>query len=152
MNYSSLKYNFLGKLVNAEGISIAPVKKQAVLNWPTPTNTKELISFLGIVNYHRDHVPDFATITCCVYELAHSKDLIWLSRHETSLQQIKQALTSAPCLVYPIQEGKFILDTEASYNCIGAVLSQVQDNEEKVICYASHVLLKPHRKYCTTRK
>jgi hypothetical protein len=142
----------VGKLVNAEGISIAPGKKQAVLNWPTPTNTKELMSFLGFVNYHRDHVPDFATITCCLYELAHSKDLIWLSRHETSLQQIKQALTSAPCLVYPIQEGEFILDTEASYNCIGAVLSQVQDNEEKVICYASHVLLKPHRKYCTTRK
>ena len=110
------------------------------------------MSFLGIVNYHRDHVPDFATITCCLYELAHSKDLIWLSRHETSLQKIKQALTSAPCLVYPTQEGEFILDTDASYNCIGAVLSQVQDNEEKVICYASHVLLKPHRKYCTTRK
>ena len=95
----------VGKLVNAEGISIAPGKKQALLNWPTPTNTKELMSFLGFVNYHRDHVPDFATITCCLYELAHSKDLIWLSRHETSLQKIKQALTSAPCLVYPTQEG-----------------------------------------------
>jgi hypothetical protein len=55
-------------------------------------------------------------------------------------------------LVYPTQEGEFILDTDASYKCIGAVLSQVQDNEEKVICYASHALLKPHRKYCTTRK
>jgi hypothetical protein len=110
------------------------------------------MSFLGFVNYHRDHVPDFATITCCLYELAHSKDFIWLSHHETSLQKIKQALTSAPCLVYPTQEGEFILDTDASYNCIGAVLSQVQGNEEKVICYASHVLLKLHRKYCTTRK
>jgi hypothetical protein len=74
-------------------------------SWPTPTNTKELMSFLGFVNYHRDHVPDFATITCCLYELAHSKDFIWLSCHETSLQKIKQALTSAPCLVYPTQEG-----------------------------------------------
>jgi len=68
------------------------------------------------------------------------------------LQQIKQALTSAPCLVYPTQEGAFILDTDASYNCIGAVLSQVQDNKEKVVCYASHVLLKPHRKYYTRKE
>ena len=44
------------------------------------------------------------------------------------------------------------MDTDASYNCIGAVLSQVQDNEGKVIFHASHVLLKPHRKYCTTIK
>ena len=35
-----LKVEFLGKLVNAEGIYIAPGNKQAVLNWPTPTNTK----------------------------------------------------------------------------------------------------------------
>jgi hypothetical protein len=124
-----LEVEFVGKLVNAEGISIAPGNKQAVLNWPTPT--KELMSFLGFAKYHRDHVPDFATITCCLYELAHSKDFIWLSRHDTSLQKIKQALTSAPCLVYPTQEGEFILDTDASYNCIGAVLSQVQAMKKK---------------------
>ena len=93
------------------------------------------MSFLGIVNYHRDHVPDFATITCCLYELADSKDFVWLSRHETSFQQIKQALTFASCLVYPTQEGAFILDTDASYNYIGAVLSQVQNNEENAMYY-----------------
>ena len=35
---------------------------------------------------------------------------------------------------------------------IGAVLSQVKNGEEKVISYASHVLIKPQRRYCTTRK
>ena len=130
-----LEVEFLGKLINAEGISIAPGKKQAVLNWPTPTHTKECMSFLGFVNNHRDHVPDFVTITCCLYELADSKDFVWLSRHETSFQQIKQALTFASCLVYPTQEGAFILDTDASYNYIGAVLSQVQNNEENAMYY-----------------
>lgn len=55
-------------------------------------------------------------------------------------------------MAYPTPNDEFILDTDASYNTIGAVLLQVQDRQEKVICYASHVLLKPQRKYCTTRK
>lgn len=47
---------------------------------------------------------------------------------------------------------KFVLDTDASDHAIGGVLSQLQNGREVVICYASHVLLKPQRKYCTTRK
>ena len=65
----------------------------------------------------------------------------------------KQALSSFPCLTYPNPSDKFILDTDASDVSIGGVLSQLQDGKtEVVICYASHVLIKPQRKYCTTRK
>mgnify|MGYP005985091303 FL=1 len=46
----------------------------------------------------------------------------------------------------------FILDKDASNIGIGAVLSQVQDKEEKVIEYFSSVLLKPEKNYCATRK
>ena len=46
----------------------------------------------------------------------------------------------------------FILDKDASNIGIGAVLSQVQDKEEKVIEYFSRVLSKPEKNYCATRK
>ena len=46
----------------------------------------------------------------------------------------------------------FILDTDASNIGIGAVLSQVQDKEEKVIEYFSSVLSKPEKNYCATKK
>ena len=46
----------------------------------------------------------------------------------------------------------FVLDTDASSVVIGAVLSQVQDKEEKVIEYFSSVLSKPEKNYCATRK
>ena len=44
----------------------------------------------------------------------------------------------------------FILDTDGSQTGIGAVLSQVQDGDERVIAYASRSLNKSQQKYCTT--
>ena len=60
---------------------------------------------------------------------------------------------SAPILIFPDYNREFILDTDASKDGIGAVLSQVQDSgEEKVVAYASRILSKPERKYCVTRQ
>ncbi|CAG2220004.1 unnamed protein product [Mytilus edulis] len=101
----------------------------------------------------RDHVLDFAGVTACLYELAHQKGQpVWEDCHEHAFLNIKELLTLPPCLAYPNTQDLFILDTDASDIAIGAVLSQLQDGQEKVICYASHVLMKPQRKYCTTRK
>ena len=46
----------------------------------------------------------------------------------------------------------FILDTDSSQCGIGAVLSQQQNGEEKVIAYACRTLTKAERKYLVTRK
>lgn len=50
------------------------------------------------------------------------------------------------------KEGDFNLDTDASNRAIGAVLSQIQDGEEKVIGYLSHALEKAEINYCVTRR
>ena len=52
----------------------------------------------------------------------------------------------------PIDEGKYWLDTDASNTGIGAVLSQEQNGEERVIAYASRLLNGPEKNYCVTRK
>ncbi|GBN27167.1 Retrovirus-related Pol polyprotein from transposon 297 [Araneus ventricosus] len=63
-----------------------------------------------------------------------------------------QALTSAPILTYPWIDKDFILDTDASNEGIGDVLSQNIRNEERVIAYFRKSLGKPERLYCVTRK
>lgn len=78
---------FVGKLVNANGISVAPSKIEAVINWPRPTNQKDLMSFLGITNYHRDDINKFADLTYYLYELAHAEEFLWLKRHEEALKR-----------------------------------------------------------------
>lgn len=53
---------FLGEIVSSRGISISPTKTEAVKNWPVPTYPTELLSFLGFLNYHRDHIQNYADI------------------------------------------------------------------------------------------
>ena len=55
-------------------------------------------------------------------------------------------------MAYPRAEGQFILDTDASDFGIAGVLSQDQEEKERVIAYASRTLGKPERRYCVTRK
>ena len=47
---------------------------------------------------------------------------------------------------------RFVLDTDASLFAIGGVLSQIQNEEEVVIAYASRSLQTSQRRYCTTRR
>ena len=51
---------------------------------------------------------------------------------------------------FPTDDGLFILDTDASDETIGSVLSQVQLGREKVIAFGSHSLGKSERNYCAT--
>ena len=71
---------------------------------------------------------------------------------EESCQTLKRALISTRILAFPNMEGKFIIDTEASNLGMGAVLSQVQDGQEKVICFYSKCFSKAERRYCVTRR
>ena len=52
----------------------------------------------------------------------------------------------------PRAEDPFFLDTDASDFAIGAVLSQIQDEKERPISFASKVLKTAQRAYCTTQK
>ena len=55
-------------------------------------------------------------------------------------------------LAYPTSEGTFVLDTDASNTGIGAVLSQKQGEEEKIITSFSCSLTKSEPQYHVTRK
>jgi len=76
----------------------------------------------------------------------------WTSGCEDGFRKLKEALVSSPILAMPNDGDPLVLDTDACDVSIGAVLSQVQNGEERVIAYASRFLSKQERNYCVTRK
>ena len=143
---------FLGHKVSHEGISTDPEKTNSIRNWPIPTDTHELKSFLGLASYYRRFIPNFAEITAPMAQLTQKKEIVWTEECIRSFETIKKKLTNAPVLGFPSQSEKFYLDTDASNNSIGAVLSQIQNGQEKVIAYGSRTLTKAEKNYSVTRK
>ena len=145
---------FLGHIVSAEGVRTDPSKTEKVAQWPIPTSRREVQQFLGLANYYRRFVKDFAAIAKPLHRLTEkTAKFEWTNECQTAFEEIRHRLVTAPILAFPDYKREFILDTDASDTGIGAVLSQVQeDGSERVIAYASRVLTKPERRYCVTRR
>ena len=54
---------FLGHIITAEGVKVAPEKVKAVSDWKQPTNLMEVHSFLGLPGYHLRFIEEFLKIT-----------------------------------------------------------------------------------------
>ncbi|GFT93764.1 retrovirus-related Pol polyprotein from transposon 297, partial [Nephila pilipes] len=101
----------------------------------------ELRSFLGLCTYYRRFVRNFSTIARPLHKLTEAKsNFNWTEDCQKSFNSLKQALTTSPVLTYSRTNEDFILDTDASNEGIGAVLSQKIGNEECVIAYFSKSL------------
>lgn len=141
-NFFRKEVTFLGHVISERGVKTDPSKTAAVENWKTPTNISELRCFLGLASYYRRFIKDFAKKAKCLHELT-SKNKIWMWTLECdeAFMLLKSNLVSAPILGYPdVNGGTFILDTDASNDTIGAVLSQIQNGQARVIAYGSRTL------------
>ena len=144
---------YLGKLISEEGIAINPQNIEAVKKWPPPNNKKEVQSFLGFANYHRDHLPNLALTACPLHDLTKKTSKFeWEDFHQRAFEAIKDSIIQSTTLAYPYPDELFILDTDASDRAVAAELLQVHDGKEYVIAFASKVLAPAQRRYCTTRK
>ena len=70
----------------------------------------------------------------------------------SAFRVLKEKLVSAPVLAFPCFDQELIVDCDASDDGLGAVISQRQDGDEKVIAYASRVLEDRERRYSTIKK
>jgi len=147
------KLSFLGHVVSSKSVGTDPEKISAVQDWPDSTDVKEIWSFLGLASYYRKFVPSFAAFAAPLHALTgKNKKFEWKSSCEDGFQKLKSALVSSPILAMPNDSNPFVLDTDACDVSIGAVLSRVQEGEDRVIAYASRSLRKQEKKYCVTRK
>ena len=143
---------YLGHVISEKGITTDPEKIEAVKSWPKPTNVKELRSFIGFCSYYRRFIAGFVDVVQPLYRCLEGSAFIWNAAADDAFWKLKNLLTVAPVLGYPTMEDPFVLDTDASLNGVGAVLSQVQNGQERALSYYSHRLSKTERNYCVTRR
>ncbi|CAC5403419.1 Retrovirus-related Pol polyprotein from transposon gypsy,Retrovirus-related Pol polyprotein from transposon 297,Retrovirus-related Pol polyprotein from transposon 17.6 [Mytilus coruscus] len=140
--FAKKEVKYLGHVISKIGIKVNPENTKKVNNFQTPKNAKQVKSFLGMANYYRKFVKDYACIaTPLTSLLKKNMKFNWTLECQRAFDTLKNALTSAPILVFPEFDKPFILSTDASEYSMGYVLSQIQNGVEHSIAYGGRSLL-----------
>ena len=115
---------FWGHVLLAGGVLANPQKVEKVWDWPTPTNVKEVHSFLESASYYGGLFPNFPWIAHCLHKLVgpmsnktknlrgqkkegktvagqkftKEKNFNWMPEHQQALEMLKEGLVTAPVL------------------------------------------------------
>ena len=152
---------YLGHVVSRDGVTPNKAKVESIVNYPEPTNVKELSSFLGLASYYRKFIRAFAEKAHPLTKLTRKAEpWVWGDEQRNAFRCIKNCLVSQPILGYPDFKRAFTIYTDASGFGIGAVLAQMQrpphssenDDREVVIAYSSKHLNDREAKWSTTEK
>ena len=146
----------LGHIVGNGSVKPDPEKLRAVKEFPVPVTKKGVRSFLGLTEYYRKFIGNFATIATPLTDLTRKQlpdKVKWTQECTQAFENLKTVLCEAPVLVNPDFTKQFILQTDASNRGVGAVLSQLgEDGKDRPVAYFSRKLLPREQKYSTVEQ
>uniref|UniRef100_A0A0A9YGK9 RNA-directed DNA polymerase n=1 Tax=Lygus hesperus TaxID=30085 RepID=A0A0A9YGK9_LYGHE len=140
---------YLGHIISETGISVDPLKVNAIKDMKELTNVKEVQRFLGMVNFVAKFVPLKSEILEPISSLLSPKKAwIWGTQQQKSFETVKTVLTTTPCLALYSPDRETVISCDASMMGLGAVLLQKQPSGElRPISYASRTLLPAEKNY-----
>ena len=142
---------FLGHKITPDGIYPDPSKVHNIQEWKQPKTVTQLRQFLGMTNYLRKFIRDYAALANGLTRQTggeRQQPIIWDKEAIESFENLKKALASEHVLVHPDltdQAGIFRVRVDASRIAEGGVLYQEQNGQNRVVGYASRVFTPTER-------
>jgi len=122
--WKARKIGFLGVVIGPNGIEMEVEKVDGVLNWPQPKNVKDIRKFLGLANYYRRFIKDFARIARPMNVLTWKDEKWWWEEAQQKVfKELKRIFTSKLVLVAPDLDKEFRVEADASNYVTRGVLS-----------------------------
>lgn len=145
---------YLGHIINAKGISLDPQRVNSIVKFEQPQSKKDLMRFLGLVNYVGRFIKDKTNILEPLNELLKDGILfVWGLHQEVAFKKIKEMILKAPTLSHYDPNKQIIVSADSSSYGLGAVLLQEnQDGSRSVVSYASRTLNSSERNYAQIEK
>ena len=141
--FAAKEVSYLGHRVTEEGLLPDPSLLAAIRDIPPTKTATEVRSFLGLAGYYRQYIKGFAAIAAPLHTLTR-KDAVfhWSEDCQNAFDQLKTRLTTSPITAFPDFSQEFRLYTDASTAGLGAILAQVREGKERIICCDSRALNK----------
>ena len=150
--FAAKEVSYLGHRVTEEGLLPDSSLLAAIREIPPPKTATEVRSFLGLAGYYRRYVKNFAAIAGPLHALTRKDAAFHCSAAcQTSFDKLKTLLTTSPITAFPDFSQAFMLYTDASTAGLGAILAQVRDGKEPIICCASRSLNQAEKAYPATK-
>jgi len=122
---------FLEVIIGEDEVRMENEKVQRVIEWPIPKSMKDMQKFLGLANYYRWFVKDFARIAKPLYEMTRKEmKWSWGERQQRAFEELKERFTMEPVLVTPDLDKEMRVEVDASDFATGGVLSMKCEDEK----------------------
>jgi len=152
-NFFQSEVQYLSFIFSKDGVKSDPKKIAIVQNYPRPKRVKDVRAFLGLTNYFRRYIYNYADVCYPLYRLLKADvQFIWSDEAEHSFQALKKALCEAPVLALPDVSQEMILTTGASDKSICYNLSMIKDGKERIISYGGRGLRPAEKNYTVCEK
>lgn len=113
---------YLGCIISGQGVQPDLEKIQAIVAWPPPRSLTALRGFLGLIDFYRKFVRNYAVIATPLTDLLCSTTFQWPLQAQQAFTELKNKITFVPILALPEFSSPFVIKTEASSTTIGAIL------------------------------
>ncbi|XP_063851755.1 uncharacterized protein LOC135095047 [Scylla paramamosain] len=121
---------FLGHRVSKDGSTPDQKNLEAIREQAPPKNVKQVRRFIGMCGFYRKFVPNFSKIAMPLTNLMKGDvKFSWTDECQVAFEALKTKLMSTPILASYQPELPLVLVTDASDECVGAVLHQVQPDK-----------------------
>ena len=136
---------FIGHVLTPEGLKPDPLKIEAIVGMPDPTDVQSLRR----VNYLAKFLPRLSEETEVLRKLTEKDaEWCWLQSHADAVARVKEMIVSAPVLTYYDMNKPVVIQCDASQSGLGAALLQ----EECPVAYSSRVMTQTEQNYAQIEK
>jgi hypothetical protein len=158
--FGMTEVEYVGHVISADGsLQMSDSKKQKVVDFPEPQTPTQLRSFLGLVNFFRDHVgptPRFDQLVrplqAMVVACGKGKKLQWTAEGSRAFAATKSGIADLQTLWFPVDDQPVFLHTDACEYGVGAYCFQVIDGKERPVTFYSKSLSGPQLRWSTIDK
>jgi hypothetical protein len=134
---------FLGFVFSASGVNIDSQRFQKIGNIRAPTNITETRRIVGLMQYFKRHIPNFAKILSSIRQLSQKYvPFCWTAEQDQALKKLKELLLQNATLAYPDFNHEFVILVDGSKNSVGHVLAQTQGNVLRPLIFGGRALRK----------
>ena len=152
--FGKASVTYLGKIVGGGQVRPVGAKIEAICNFTTPENRRELRRFLGMAGYYRAFCKNFSSVVTPLTNLLSPKvQFQWSPSCQEAFDNVKLLLASSPVLSAPDFDRPFSVAVDASESGAGAVLLQVGlDGVEHPVAYFSRKFNRHQQVYSTVER